>query len=356
MLGLISANVIRPGLQWLSPNSSRRLRPAIAAARDPDGFASLSAQIPPGALATSPASEALKVIALIVAAQGGGDDIVVGDLLTLLQIKANQNAQNGPVLRAYTWLRTRGQFPPGAPATLQNLPARSGQVAPAGLVDRFPLRCQPVRDLLVSYLTERQPALDYTGLRVLANHLVGLFWADLERHHPGIDSLRLPREVSEAWKTRSAVKTVRRRQPDGTTSEITAPRASAAAVKMNVRAFYLDIAEWALDEPEKWGPWAAPSPISEGDCGAKKKEQKYRSDRRTRERLPVLPLLVRVADRRLKAAKARLDAVDDAPLGTTVTVLGEVFTLPQTSRRADGRPGYVWDAHGRGKGERTGIA
>ncbi|WP_328935122.1 MULTISPECIES: hypothetical protein [unclassified Streptomyces] len=220
MLALISADVIRPSLQWLSPNSSRQLRPAIAAARDPDGFARLSAQIPSGELATSPASEALKVIALIVASHGGGvDDIVVGDLLTLLQIKAIQNAQNGPVLRAYTWLCARGQFPPDAPATLQNLPARSGQVTPASLVDRFPLRCKPVRDLLVDYLTERQPALDYTSLLVLANHLVSLFWADLERHHPGIDSLRLPSEVSGAWKTRVAVKTVRRRQPDGTTAE-----------------------------------------------------------------------------------------------------------------------------------------
>lgn len=356
MLALISADVIRPGLQWLSPNSSRQLRPAIAAARDPDGFARLSAQIPSGELATSPASEALKVIALIIASHGGGvDDIVVGDLLTLLQIKAIQNAQNGPVLRAYTWLRARDQFPSDAPATLQNLPARSGQVAPASLVDRFPLRCRPVRDLLVDYLTERQPALDYTTLLVLANHLVGLFWADLERHHPGVDSLRLPREVSEAWKTRIAVKTVRRRQPDGTTAEITAPRASAAAVKMNVRAFYLDIAEWALDEPERWGPWAAPSPISEGDCGARKmeREQKSRSDRRTRERLPVLPLLVRVADRRLKEATARLDAVDAAPLGTAVTVLGETFALPQTSRRADRRPGHVWDAHGKRRNPRA---
>ncbi|MEV8545613.1 hypothetical protein [Streptomyces sp. NPDC051572] len=41
-----------------------------------------------------------------------------------------------------------------------------------------------------------------------------------------------------------------------------------------------------------------------------------------------------------------LDAIDAAPLGATVTVLGETFTLPQTSRQADGRPGHVWDAHG----------
>ncbi|MFI8985067.1 tyrosine-type recombinase/integrase [Streptomyces antimycoticus] len=349
MLALISADVLRPSLEWLSSNTSRHLRLTVQAARDPQGFARLSAQIPERELATSPASEAMKAIATIIAAKGGGiDDIVVGDLLALVRIKANQNAQTSAVIRAYTWLRSRDQFPPDAPATLHNLATRSGQVPPAGLVDRYPLRCRPVRDLLVDYLTERQAALDYTSLKVLASHLVGAFWADLEHHHPGIDTLRLTAEAADAWKARIAVKTRRRRQPDGTIAEITEPRVSAATVKMSVRAFYLDIAEWALDEPERWGHWAAPSPISEGDCGVKKmeKEQKTRSDRRTRERLPVLPLLVQAAERRLKEAKTRLAAIDAAPLGSTVAVLGETFTLPQTSKRADGRPGRVWDEHG----------
>jgi hypothetical protein len=32
-----------------------------------------------------------------------------------------------------------------------------------------------------------------------------LFWRDLELHHPGIDSLRLPPAVAEAWKQRLRV-------------------------------------------------------------------------------------------------------------------------------------------------------
>ena len=50
---------------------------------------------------------------------------------------------------------------------------------------------RPVRDLLVDYLRERQPAMDYGSLEQLARRL-GMFWADLEAHHPGIDSLHLP--------------------------------------------------------------------------------------------------------------------------------------------------------------------
>jgi hypothetical protein len=49
-----------------------------------------------------------------------------------------------------------------------------------------------VRDLLVDYLQERQPALDHISLDHLAQSLGRRFWQDLERHHPGINTLHLP--------------------------------------------------------------------------------------------------------------------------------------------------------------------
>jgi hypothetical protein len=225
---------------------------------------------------------------------------------------------------------------------------RTGQLRPAELIDRYELRCQPIRDLLVDYLTERQPTLDYTSLRTLARELGGLFWADLEHHHPGIDTLRLPKDVSDAWKARIAVKTTRRHRPDGTIQTTIEPRESAPAVKISVRAFYLDLAEWALEEPERWGDWAAPCPISEAELASKKHEQqkKSRSDQRTRERLPVLPVIVQTAERLLKEATARLRTIESAPLGSTVRFRGETFILPKYSSRADGKPGRVRDING----------
>ena len=77
---------------------------------------------------------------------------------------------------------------------------------PGELVDRYQLHCRPVRDLIVDYLAERQPAMDYTSLKNLAYYLAQRFWADLEHHHPGIDSLHLPREVAAAWKQRQRTK------------------------------------------------------------------------------------------------------------------------------------------------------
>jgi integrase len=74
-----------------------------------------------------------------------------------------------------------------------------------------------VRDLLVDYLQERQPALDYASLDQLAQHLGGRFWADIERHHPGIDTLHLPADVATAWKLRLRTKTTTVSTPDGGT-------------------------------------------------------------------------------------------------------------------------------------------
>jgi hypothetical protein len=84
------------------------------------------------------------------------------------------------------------------------------------IVDGYGIQCQPLRDLLVEYLTERAPDLDHTSLRSDARNLCRLFWRDLEIHHPGIDSLRLAPEVAQAWKgawLTSATRTAGRYDP-----------------------------------------------------------------------------------------------------------------------------------------------
>jgi hypothetical protein len=60
----------------------------------------------------------------------------------------------------------------------------------------------------------------------------------------------------------------------------------------------------------------------------------------------VLPALIRVADRRLREARLRLDALHAAPLGTQFTVLGEAFTSPKSTSRA-GLTGQAYDSSGR---------
>ena len=202
----ICADLIRPSLGWLVSASAIKgaLARDLARTRDPDGFARLRAQCDghPG-ISQEPAADFLQRTSVIIAAKGGTlTDITIGDVLELLDIETSVLAGwpgDGPVL--YQMLHELGIFGDQAPARLREL-RTGGQKTPGELIDRYQLACRPVRDLLVDYLRERQPGLDYNSLRALAYYLGKRFWKDLELHHPGIDSLHLPAEISGAWRHR----------------------------------------------------------------------------------------------------------------------------------------------------------
>ena len=139
-----------------------------------------------------------------------------GDFLELLDAEREARSRTRDY-SAVSWrlLRQAGAFGPRSPESLAQL-LTVGQRSPAELVDRYQLACRPVRDLIVDYLQERQPALDYRSLDTLAQQLARNFWADLEHHHPGIASLNLPPAVAAAWKQRM------RTRPGGTRTSPTA--------------------------------------------------------------------------------------------------------------------------------------
>ena len=79
---------------------------------------------------------------------------------------------------------------------------------------------------------------------------------------------------------------------------------------MRVRAFYLDIQQWALEDPS-WVPWAVPSPVRKNDTqGYEKARRKTVAamHQRVRERLPHLPALADAAGRCLAETTALLTA------------------------------------------------
>ncbi|MFE9776157.1 tyrosine-type recombinase/integrase [Streptomyces sp. NPDC005931] len=331
---LAIADVYRPRLEWLATRWSPFLADAVAQRRDPDGFAALKEVA--GELWGTPVwRKAAYQIALLVIGKGGSvREITVGDCLQLRHIEVNVLRQ-APTSRTffYTLLKELGNFPLDAPATLRAVTAYAGQSSTEELVDRYHVRCQPVRDMFVAYLNERRPALDYNTFEDLSRSLVARFWADLEHHHPGIDSLHLSPEIAAAWKERIRTKTIRRRTLDGQLAESTAPRLNPSSLMATVRAFYLDLATWAADEPTRWAQWVAPCPIKDSDVVFNKhhKRVKARADQRTRERMPTLPVVLRTAELRLRQAQERLAAFRDAPLGERFTVLGEAFTKPKRS-------------------------
>ncbi|MEV7090031.1 hypothetical protein AB0O07_29805 [Streptomyces sp. NPDC093085] len=141
---------------------------------------------------------------------------------------------------------------------------------------------------------------------------MGAFWADIEKHHPGIDTLDLPTEVAETGKERIRFTTREGKAP--------IPRQTRTAVLTGVRALYLDIQQWALEDPG-WAAWAVPSPVRESDTGGftkVKKKVRAKMRQRVRERLPRLPEPVNTTETRHSTQKKLLAAAQ-------VTAVGEIF-------------------------------
>ena len=342
LLQLIGGDALRPALPWLlSTGSPTRIAGEMARVRDPGGIAALKALREASAAGDATFTPAIERVALIMAAKGGlVSDITPGDCMELLDCCSRlftgggqQAWQHSPFF--YQLLHSAGIFPDSAPATVRMISTRfPGQLSVEQLVDRYDLACRPIRDLLVDYLRERQPGIDYSTLNGLAATLALRFWKDLETHHPGIDSLRLPPDIAVGWKRRNQTRTAR--TPGG--GEQAVARESADHILVTVRAFYLDLGQWALDEPARWGPWAVPCPVRGSDIQYKKQKSrtKARMDQRTRERLPLLPALAAAVDRGRKDAAARLDAARATPPGELFTVGGQTLRrarLTRSSRR-----------------------
>jgi hypothetical protein len=96
-------------------------------------------------------------------------------------------------------LDVMGHFPPGAPHSLQAC-LNGATLTPAQLVDRHDLGNRGVRDLLVSYLSRRQPEVDYSTLSSLAYTLVAVFWKAVEQINPGQPDLRLGQDTFAQWR------------------------------------------------------------------------------------------------------------------------------------------------------------
>ncbi|MEV0495449.1 hypothetical protein [Streptomyces atratus] len=70
----------------------------------------------------------------------------------------------------------------------------------------------------------------------------------------------------------------------------------------------------------RWAPWVVPCPISDEEISKAKdrKHHKARMDQRTRERLPVLPVLADTVDRRRRAAAELLAAAEQTRPGDLI--------------------------------------
>jgi hypothetical protein len=193
---LIVLRAVRPGYSWLLASRLLGVYPGFRQHNQAAAFAEL-AGLAARRGTTYQEEEALNVLTRIVIATGKDLRALSMDDLGAFAAAGKAHGRRRSALPlAYELLRGIGGLR-GQPPTWRQARAR-GQLTVAELVDRYPLPCQPIRDILVCYLTERSAVLDYASLSNQAQMLASVFWADLERHHPGICSLRLDDQVAAA--------------------------------------------------------------------------------------------------------------------------------------------------------------
>lgn len=323
LLMLLSLDVIHPRLAWMLTRGHPYLAPMMAQLRDPTGFTKLDRLAAAGPESSlTDARVAATRIAILLASKGGViAEITVGDCVELIDTMRRVHARGGQKkIDFYLRLRALGVFPEDAPHSIRAFGAPVGQLTIEQLVDRYPIRSQQIRTLIIEYLRERQPALDYTSLNTRAKTLAGLFWSRLELLTPGIDSLNLSPETARAWKEDLSVVRRTRINESGARVEVTRPRQNFKDELIQVRGFYLDLAHWAIEDPARWGPWVAPCPISDKEIQLTKdrKRRKARIDQRTRERLSALPQLLRSANERRTAAAMLLSQAEATRTGRVI--------------------------------------
>jgi site-specific recombinase XerD len=307
---LLICQLVRPSYAFLMAYRAQGLFLMVRQVRRPDLFAKVEDTAEALGIRGRRRGEALSIITKLVMHTGRDvDGLTAEDLLVYRSAIVRRGSGSRPDL-AWELLRPIADL--GGHATLRDA-VRPGQSSTVELVDAYPIRCRPLRDIFIRYLNERRPSLDYASLANLAILLIANFWVDIENHHPGIDSLHLPDDVAQAWKQRLQVVV----NADGSTR----PRKGYLSVLMQVRAFYLDIQQWAVEDPS-WAAWAVPCPVRKGETDGFTKNRKAttaRMHQRVRDRMPHLHLLVDTAGQHRSEQAALLAAAQTVEVGQTFT-------------------------------------
>lgn len=190
---------------------------------------------------------------------------------------------------------------------------RAGQPSVRQMVESYAVRNDAIREVLIAYIERRSAGLDWSTADGWARRLVRNFWCFVESKDPDASSLELSNEVTKAWK--DWLRHVRDDQgnPLG-------QRNDYYQHLQYVRRFYLDIQEWAHDDPETWGPWAARPPVVDLETrGASKHRRRRQSDmyERIRARVPEVEFLLNLASQRYEDARGLLEVARTTPLGET---------------------------------------
>ncbi|WP_280393621.1 tyrosine-type recombinase/integrase [Nocardia brasiliensis] len=221
-----------------------------------------------------------------------------------LVVGASRDKNRFSGLLAWQVLHGMGHFPPSTPPTMRAY-VSGGQRSIEELVDRYGIRNEDMRQLLIAYLTRRQADANYSTVSNLARFLAGFFWSAIESINPEQMTLHLDQATYEQW--REAINWLTPRKEGDPPKR----RKDPHGILMTVRGLYADIHSWAVEDPATWAKWAAPCPIPYGELRGYSRHRrriKERTDSRTRQRQPLLPVLVEYVETQYEQARSLLAA------------------------------------------------
>lgn len=318
----ILERVIRPSYTWILADRRHRLYSNLRSTTDKEAFDTLMSVAPGMNASGTTVQQAMVALSRIGVHTGKSVvDLTTEDILDYGEF-IRSTGRNAQGVRVAHQLLREADYLHDPPLTL-GYTQRLDKPSVEELVNRHNIECTEVRNLLIMYLKEREPAVDYVTVKQLADRLAKQFWRDIELHHPGIESINLPREVIEAWKKRSEL------LRDGR------PRKDSGQLYVVVRSFYLDILQWAAENPGRWEKYVVPCPISDADVRALGKadsRRKARTHERIRRLEPLLPRLLADVRRRLGASRGLLEAAEECQDGQEFVFEGRTFERLQSPR------------------------
>jgi hypothetical protein len=317
---LLMLDVFRPTYSWTLGRKMPVYR-SLTTFRDPEGAAIFEASLSELGYVRIYMNKVLTTAGQLQSHTGKSiRELEAADLLELLanSERSPQNHRNGlrvvwRLLYDLGWLHHES-------AVLPDRNRRRGRLTPEQIVDHYEIR-EPQRSVLVEYLTHRSPALEYNSLRSLASHLVHHFWRDIQDHHPDLKDFVVTRQMMSAYRDRKFG------------GDQAAAPSTRSDVLFAVRAFYLDVAQWALHDAY-WAPWVAATPVTRVDVQAATKERRKviaRTQQRTRVLAPVLPRLIEVADTLRRDTAAVLAMAKAAGPGGGIEIDGASWEVVKAS-------------------------
>ena len=186
---LLLCRIFFPSYEFLTSYRALTLYSTMRQMFRPDLFAVIESRLDAAVGSTVTSRQALVVISKIVLHTGRDvNKLTADDLLTYRAWFYRQGRKDEAPGSNLAWTVLHGIADLGEHSTMRDA-LRLGQRPTHELVDAYHIRSPNVREVLIKYLDERRPALDYTSFQSLVSILAGVFWSDIERHHPDLDTL-----------------------------------------------------------------------------------------------------------------------------------------------------------------------